>query len=160
MRRPILLVAVTMMLVTSRLSSQQARTAVSSRQGPRIGVIEGRHGFDEEAGCVLLFPSDKFQSDRYVFLSSFNGRALMRIDRQNVELELVRREESKAPRKKGDRSRDWYVAGPIRVRVDYTISSFCPQSYESCEVISYRAVIHVTAKSGKRSVSAYGSCGS
>jgi hypothetical protein len=114
----------------------------------------------QESGCELLLPTDSRRSERYVFLSDFNSRAVMNINGQDVELSLVRSKESTRSVKKGDRSSFWYAGDGIEARVDYVVTGLCPPDDESCEVIYYSATIHLTTRFSKRDVKAYGVCGS
>jgi hypothetical protein len=56
--------------------------------GLMVGVVRDRKAF-EEGGRELLFPSDSYRSERYIFLSDFEGRALMNINGRDTPLTLV-----------------------------------------------------------------------
>ena len=124
-----------------------------------LGVVANQEDF-HDGGCQLLASSDSsFRLERYIFMSDFDGHAVMNIDGHDIQLALVRSEEDRTQTKKGDRSKFWYASGPINVEVDYTVTSECPPDNESCEVFGYRAIIHVVSRSKKRSVAAHGICG-
>jgi hypothetical protein len=123
-----------------------------------VGIVKDGHEF-HEGGCELLLPTDSDRSERYVFLSDFDGRAVMNINGRDTRLTLVRSNASDQPSKKGDRSSYWYKAGDLEVRVDYTVSGLCPPKDESCEAVRYTAVIQVTRQSMRQAVPAHGICG-
>jgi hypothetical protein len=123
-----------------------------------VGIVKDGHEF-HEGGCELLLPTDSDRSERYVFLSDFDGRAVMNINGHDIRLTLIRSNASDQPSKKGDRSSYWYKAGELEVRVDYTVSGLCPPKDESCEVVRYTAVIQVTRQSARQAVPAHGICG-
>jgi hypothetical protein len=104
-----------------------------------VGIVKDGHEF-HEGGCELLLPTDSERTERYVFLSDFDGRAVMNINGHDTRLMLVRSNPSDQPSKKGDRSSSWYKAGDLEVRVDYTVTGLCPPKDESCEVVRYAAV--------------------
>jgi hypothetical protein len=86
-----------------------------------LGVVVNQGGF-HDGGCELLLSSDSsdpYSSERYIFLSDFNGRAAMNINGHDTQFTLVRSTESRKQPKKGDRSRYWYASGPTTVEVDY-----------------------------------------
>jgi hypothetical protein len=126
-----------------------------------LGVVANQEDF-HDGGCELLSSSDSsdpYSSERYIFMSDFNGRAAMNINGHDTRFTLVRSTESRKQPKKGDRSTYWYASGPTTVEVDYTVTGVCPPDDESCEVFYYRAMIHVTSGVLRKSVAAHGLCG-
>ena len=122
-----------------------------------MGQVEFHDG-----GCELLSASDEpagYHADRYIFMSDFNGRAVMNINGRDLRLALVRSMDSRKQPKIGDRSRYWYSSGATSVQVDYTVIGACPPDDESCEVFYYNAVIRVRTGSLTKTVSARGLCG-
>jgi hypothetical protein len=133
----------------------------SAKTGLTVGVVTGQEDF-HDSGCELLSASDDpagYRSDRYIFLSDFNGRAVMNINGRDLRLTLVRSIDPRKELKIGDRSRYWYASGTTSVQVDYTVSGACPPDDESCEVFYYSAVIRVRTGSLTKTVSARGLCG-
>jgi hypothetical protein len=131
------------------------------RSALTFGVVVNQEGF-HDGGCELLFSSDSsdpYSSERYIFVSDFNGHAAMNINGHDIRFTLVRSTESRKQPKKGDRSTFWYASCPIAVKVDYTVTGVCPPDDESCEVFYYRAMIHVTSGPLRKSVAAHGLCG-
>lgn len=127
----------------------------------RFGVVADQGDF-HDGGCELLLSSDSsdpYRSERYVFMSDFNGRAVMNINGHDTRFTLVRSTESRKQPRKGDRSSYWYASGSIKVEVDYTVTGVCPPDDESCEVFYYRAMIHVTSGPLRKSIVAHGLCG-
>lgn len=124
-----------------------------------VGYVKDRTGYSE-AGCELLLPADTYQSERYIFLSGFDGNAVMNINGRDSDLKLLRSQPRRDPEPAiGGRSSFWYGAGPVKVRVDYVVTGLCPPDSESCEVVYYRAVITVTRGSARRVIVARGLCG-
>jgi hypothetical protein len=131
------------------------------KKSPTVGVVTDQVEF-ENGGCQLLPSSDHsdpFNSERFVFMSDFNGRAVMNINGHDILFNLVRSTDTRKQPRKGDRSQYWYSAGSISVEVDYTVTGVCPPDDESCEVSDYRATIRITAASARRSITAHGLCG-
>jgi hypothetical protein len=126
--------------------------------GPVVGLIKNTAGF-LEGGCELLRQPDTDRSERYIFLSDLKDRAVMNLDGHDVRLTFVRRKEPEGEPKKGDQSSVWYRAGDVEVRVDFTVSGLCPPKSESCEAVSYRAIINLTVRGSTKTVAAHGICG-
>jgi hypothetical protein len=131
----------------------------ASKRTLTVGVVADQEEF-HESGCELLLSPDSYSSERYVFMSHFNGQAVMNIDGHDLRFKLVRSTDSQKEPRKGDRSRYWYASGSITVEVDYTVTGICPPDDESCEVIYYRAIIHISSGPLKKSIVAHGLCGS
>lgn len=125
----------------------------------KVGTLIGMHGFTE-GGCILLHPSDSYQSDRYVFLSDFDGNALMSINGVETKLRSARSRENRRAPKVGERSSAWYTGRGVQVRIDFVVSDLCPVDDESCEVIYYKAVVRVVNGPSATSLKAHGLCGS
>jgi hypothetical protein len=146
-------------LCLSGLSLTVSRGA--SKNALTLGVVVNQEDF-QDGGCALLLSSDSadaFSSERYIFMSDYNGRAAMNINGHDTKLTLLRTTESRTQPKKGDRSTYWYASGPTTVEVDYTVTGVCPPDDESCEVSYFHAMIHVTSGSLGKSVAAHGLCG-
>jgi hypothetical protein len=125
----------------------------------KLGVVVDQKDF-QDGGCGLLLASDSsYACERYVFMSDYNGRAVMNINGLDTRFTLIRSNESRGRIKKGDRSSYWYASGSIVVEVDYTVTDVCPPDDESCEVFYYQAMIHVTSGRLKQSIAAHGLCG-
>jgi hypothetical protein len=93
-----------------------------------IGVIANQADF-HEGGCELVLASDHadpYGTDRFIFMSDYNGGAVMNLNSHDIRLTLVRSMESGKEPKVGDRTRFWYTSGQISVEVDYTLSQLCP----------------------------------
>ena len=138
-------------------SAQTARGA-----SPRIGRI-GRL-FNDGCGCTLQLPALRRRDDAdapAVFESDLGDRAQMNIDGRDVMLRLVRRRErvGGAEPRVGERSFEEYEGGGARVKMNFTTTKVCPPGDESCEVLSYSAVIAVTKGGRTRTVKASGQCG-
>jgi hypothetical protein len=140
------------------LRGQPAPSRSGTRGALTVGIVKDGSRF-HEGGCELLLPTDTYRSERYVFLSDFDGRAVMNINGHDTKLTLVRSKEPEGEPTKGDRSSYWYSAGAVEVRVDYVVSDVCPPDDESCEVVYYTATIHVASRASKQVVAVYGLCG-
>jgi hypothetical protein len=140
------------------LPGQTRRSEKDSARQLMVGIIKDRSGFDE-GGCELLLPRDSYTSERYVFLSDLQGRAVMNLGGLDIRLTLARPEESGSTPPKGDLSRHWYRGKNLQVRVDYTVSGLCPPDDESCEVIYYDAEIHLVSGRSQWTLAAHGLCG-
>ena len=134
----------------------------ASKSGLTIGLVADQQDF-HDGGCELALSSshsDAIPSEKFIFLSDFNGRAVMNINSRDIRLALVRSTMSKEAEKVGDHSKFWYTAaGGISVEVDYTVTAVCPPADESCEVSHYNALLLVRSGSGAKTISAHGLCG-
>ena len=74
----------------------------------------------------MLFSGDPYSSNRYVFMSDFENRAVMNINGQDTRLTLVRSTDTNREPRKGDRTKYWYSSGSIAVEIDYTVTGACP----------------------------------
>ena len=140
----------------------------------RIGVIQNSDDFDG-AGCKLQTPSDYQKGNgRSVFMSDYEGGAVMNIEGRDVRLRFASYDErlANAARawilgldssteevRKGLRSVLQYRAPEVEVRVDYVVTKVCKPNDESCEVTWFDAKITVTKASSKRTVDTKGICG-
>ena len=149
-------------LTVSRLLSfgiaQEKRLTECGRCLLKVGVIAKGDSFDG-AGCSLWMPSDA-KKRRAVFLSDFDGSAVINIDGKDIELKLINRREPKGGPKKGDRSTWNYAAKNVSARVDYVVTRVCDPNDEACEVTWYDATIAVASGKRKRVVKVTGICGS
>jgi hypothetical protein len=126
-----------------------------------VGVVTDQEDF-HDGGCELLSASDHsdaYRSERYIFMSNFNGQAVMNINGHDLRLTLVRSIDPRKEPKIGDRSRYWYASGLISVQLDYTVTGSCARDDESCEVFYYNAVIRVLSGSITKTAFAHGLCG-
>jgi hypothetical protein len=128
--------------------------------GPTLGIVQGTHDFYNEPGCKLWLRTESETTDRYVFVSDYNGNALLNISGHDVHLKLVRSREPKREARKGDRSSYWYKGDDVTVRVDRVVTQLCRPDDENCEIIGSEGTIVVTTRSAKRIVAARGICGS
>lgn len=81
------------------------------------------------------------------------------MDGTDLELTLVRRSETGAETKLGDRTRETFVAKRIRVEIEYVVTKVCDPDDESCEQVWYSATITVTRNRTARRVRVRGACG-
>jgi hypothetical protein len=54
-----------------------------------VGYVKDHTGYSEP-GCELLLPADTYKSERYIFLSVFDGDAVMNINGRDSDLKLLR----------------------------------------------------------------------
>jgi len=141
------------------VSSGQTRVVPQLKEDIAVGIVKDVREF-HQGGCELLRTTDKYASERYVFLSNFEGSAVMNLNGRDTKLMLIRETKAKGDLKERDRSSAWYRAGAVEVRVDYTVSGFCPPDHESCEVIYYNATVVVSRQGVQKTVLAHGLCGS
>jgi hypothetical protein len=136
-------------------------SVVAASDGPAVGVVANQDDF-HDGGCELVLSSDRsdrYGTDRYIFMSDFNGRAVMNLDGHDIRLMLVRSTESRKQPKIGRHTRFWYSSGLISVEIDYTLTGVCRPDDESCEVFYYNAVIRVQSGLFAKTVRAKGLCG-
>jgi hypothetical protein len=127
---------------------------------PAVAFIRNTKQFDG-AGCSLRLLGDRAKTEeRYVFLSDFDGHAVMNIDGRDKELKLVESSGANREPRKGDRSTRRFRSEGVEVIVKYVVTRVCTPNDEKCEVIGYDAVISVTTNLGQRTVRARGVCGS
>jgi hypothetical protein len=127
---------------------------------PAVAFIRNAKQFDG-AGCSLRLVGDRANTeDRYVFLSDFDGRAVMNIERRDKELKLVKSSGANRPPRKGDRSIQHFRGEGVEVIIKYVVTRVCAPNDEKCEVIGYDAAILVRTNLGERTIRARGVCGS
>ncbi len=141
------------------LRGQTATSRTNVRGRITIGVVQDASEFTE-SGCTLWLPSERYSAAHSIFLSDYEGHAIVNLDGRDTKLNLVRSKEPKEEPRKGDRSSYWYKGDVIVVRVDYVVTGLCPADDESCEVVYYHATIVVANRSVKQTIAAQGICGS
>ena len=132
----------------------------SRTNAPTISILRPSKPPDG-CGCNLQFPTDyRKHNDRYVFLSDLvDSTGKMNIDGRNVELTMLRDEETKGNMRVGDRFFQTYGLENLRVRIDYTVTRICNPSDEGCEVTWYSAAITVTRGGSSQRARVLGVCG-
>jgi hypothetical protein len=88
-----------------------AGLSLCAPSGPVIATVIDDREFRD--GCELLRKGDEYASERYVFFSDFNRRAIVNIGGRDVGLKLVRSKESGTGLKPGDRSHFRYASGGV-----------------------------------------------
>lgn len=102
---------------------------------------------------------DKDLDNRYIFLADFGTRAIININRRDVELTLIKSQDDHREPKIGDRSVYRYRGKGIEVTVKYVVTGVCAPENESCEVTHYDATITTVTPSAKRTIRAHANCG-
>jgi|SRR5215510_1969816 len=157
---PKLIQAVCVALLLSILAGQvfvQTSPTTSPRSSPKIGYVEdGIIG----CGCALALNAADLRNHRYVYIQGMDEPAYINLDGKNVELEPVDSSNKiNIPEKIGDRSWETYVAGDVKVRIDWTVTRVCDPKDESCEVTYFKAILTVSRKGQRTIVRTIGHCG-
>jgi hypothetical protein len=77
-------------------------------------------------GCEMLLPSDPSASRRFLFMSDYDGRAVINLNVHDIRFQLVRPTEPSGTCGKGDRFRAGYSSGSTVVRMKYTVTGPMP----------------------------------
>ena len=131
--------------------SPQARAA-----SIKVGYVKSA---DDGCGCSFSYNLTEFWKDKHLFVSPMDEATFINVDGKDVELRLVTQSKENRDEKVGDRSWQTYVAGEIKVRVDYTVTKICDPNDENCEVTYYRAKLTVMRGKQRRVVNGVALCG-
>jgi hypothetical protein len=146
-------------IVTAISSQALAQTSNTSSPGPQLKIGYLKVGIDG-CGCSLALNAADLRKGRYVFIQDLGEPAYINLDGNDLKLEEVNSGGFEAvPEKVGDRSWIAYVAGNVKVRIDWTVTRVCDPKDEGCEVTNYKAVITITRKTQKAIVRTIGLCG-
>lgn len=112
-------------------------------------------------GCAFqtLMEAKKPRSQKIVFWSEFDKKAILNINGKDTTFKLVKEGKRPAKQKIGSRFTDEYTANGITVKVDYLTTYVCLKGDEECEATSYNVVITASKGDNKTIVKTRGACG-
>jgi hypothetical protein len=142
-----------------------ALSALAQKRSPErnVGLIRNITGAVEVQGCGCYFqsPNKARNSNRYLFFEDFSeGSPLMNVDGKDIRLKLVSSSEpSGGVKKRGEGFSRNYVAGEVKVHMNFVTTSVCAPNDESCESTRYEVTVSVSKGGRKQTVKAVGGCG-
>lgn len=148
-----------LLIVTVFSSQAMAQTSTVPSPGPqlKIGYVEVGIG---GCGCSLALNAADLRKGRYVFIQDIGEPAYINLDGKDLKLEEVDSGGFEAITEKvGDRSWVAFVAGDVKVRIDWTVTRVCDPKDEDCEATNYKAVMTITRKTRRAIVKTIGLCG-
>lgn len=112
-------------------------------------------------GCAFqtLAETKKSRSQKIVFWSEFDKKAILNINGKDTTFKLVKEGKRPAKQKIGSRFSDEYAAYGITVKVDYLTTRVCLKGDEECEATSYDVIITASKGNNKTIVKTKGACG-
>ena len=113
-------------------------------------------------GCSLQLPRGFANREgNYVFVSDFEGQALMNVDGVDTHLAFLKSkgQDVKQRGQLGEHSTYWYAGDGIEVEVDYVATGGCPAGNDSCKITHYDAILTVKHGKAHKTVAAKGVCG-
>jgi len=146
----------TLLLVMSLSAEITAQSSSPATRHLNPGYVK-----DGDIGCGCAFalnPAD-LRKRRYIYIQGMDEPAYVNLNGKNLKLRPVTSSETKVKEKVGDRSWATYIAGDIKIRMDYVVTRVCDPNDESCEATWYKAIMTVTRKTERTIVRLTGSCG-
>ena len=132
-------------------------------QAPESKAASLKLGYVKNAadgcGCSFSYNLAEFWKDKHLFVSPMDEASFINVDGQDVELRPISQSKENMDAKVGDRSWETYVAGDLKVRLDYTVTKTCDPNDENCEVTYYRARMTVMRGKQRRIVNGVALCG-
>ncbi|CAN5197799.1 hypothetical protein BH20ACI1_BH20ACI1_14690 [soil metagenome] len=124
-----------------------------------IGNLKGKDYLG--CGCAFqtLAEAKKPRSQKIVFWSEFDKKAILNINGKDTTFKLVKEGKRPSKEKIGSRFSDEYAANGITVKVDYLTTRVCLKGEEECEATSYDVTITVLKGNLKTVVKTKGACG-
>jgi hypothetical protein len=141
--------------------SENAWTAEDPSRRLTIGTVTEEID-RSNGGCSLQLPRGFANREgNYLFVSDFEGHALMNVDGVDTHLAFVKSkgQDVKKRGQLGEHSTYWYSGDGIEVEVDYVITGGCPSGNESCKITRYDAILAVKRGKAHKTVAAKGVCG-
>ena len=126
-------------------------TSIADDPSRRLTVGTVTEAIDRSnGGCSLQLPRGFANREgNYVFVSDFEGNALVNVDGVDMHLAFVKSkgQDVKQRGQLGEHSTYWYAGEGIEVEVEYVVTGGCPPGNGSCQITHYDAIL--TAKRGK-----------
>lgn len=144
-----------LLLLLSPIMPDQVRQQPADQL--KLGYIENG---DFGCGCSLSINKSDLRDRRYVFIYPMDGFAYINLNGNNLKLRMAAASpEIKREPKVGDRSWENWVAGNVKVRIDYTVTGVCAPDDEACEVTYYTSLLTIRSNGRKTVVKTVGLCG-
>jgi len=134
----------------------QSTSTSSARPKLRIGYVK-----DQDVGCGSAFflnPTD-MENRRYIFSQDLDDPPYINLNGKNLQLRLTAISKPTRKEKVGDRWWETYVAGDVKVRIDYTVTKVCTPQDEMCETTYLNAIMTVSQMAQKTTVKLTGYSG-
>ncbi|HRF63737.1 MAG TPA: hypothetical protein PK708_12745 [Candidatus Competibacter sp.] len=128
---------------------------------PKINPLQQRD-IDYGCGCSFHIPPARGAKGQQILQWELDAPAKMRVDGELHQLKVTEirpRALDSRPERIGDKTIFNLTAPALSVRAVCTAVEVCKPSDESCESVSYRAVLSVRAKSGTAKINAWAVCG-
>ena len=112
-------------------------------------------------GCAFqnLTEAKKPRSQKIVFWSEFDNKAILNINGKDTTFTLVEKAKRPAKEKLGSRFSEKYVAGDVTIKIDYLTTRVCLKGEEECEATSYDVIITASKGDQKTIIKTKGACG-
>ena len=124
-----------------------------------VGNLKG----NDYLGCGCAFQTlaeaKKPRSQKIVFWSEFEKKAVLNINGKDTTFTLVKEGKRPAKEKIGSRFYEEYTANGITIRLDYLTTRVCLKGEEECEATSYDVTITAAKGNLKTIVKTKGACG-
>ena len=129
----------------------------STSNSIKLGYVRD---FDYGCGCYFSYNSSNIWKDKNLFVSSIEeDTVVINVDGKDVKLRSIAQSKDKMDEKVGDRSWETYIAGDLKVRLDYVVTKVCDPNDESCESTRYRATLTVMRGKQRRVINGAAICG-
>lgn len=124
-----------------------------------VGNLKGTNYLG--CGCAFqtLAEAKKPRSQKIVFWSEFEKKAVLNINGKDTTFTLVKEGKRPAKEKIGSRFYEEYTANGITIRLDYLTTRVCLKGEEECEATSYDVTITAAKGNLKTIVKTKGACG-
>jgi len=125
-----------------------------------IGTLAGEPEYSR-GYCSLQLPHEFANREgKYVFVSDFNGHAMINIGGEDMHLEFVKSKgpDVRQPGELGQRSTYSYAAKGLVVDVDFVVTAACPTQAQ-CKTTKYDAILTVKRGKAHKTVAAKAVCG-
>lgn len=124
-----------------------------------VGNLKGTDYLGCGCSFQTLAEAKKPRSQKIVFWSEFDKKAVLNINGKDTTFKLVKEGKRPAKEKIGSRFSDEYAANGITIRLDYLTTRVCLKGEEECEATSYDVTITATKGDLKTIVKTKGACG-
>ena len=133
-----------------------AQSTSSAQPKLRLGYVK-----DHDVGCGSAFSLNAIDmgNRRYIFAQDMDDPPYINLNGKNLQLRLTSYSKPKGKEKVGDRSRETYAAGDVKVRIDYTVTKVCTPRDKICETTYLNATMTVSQKALKTTVKLTGRSG-
>jgi len=134
----------------------QSTSASSARPKLRLGYVK-----DHDVGCGSAFflNTTDMENQRYIFSQDVDDPPYINLNGKNLQLRLTAISKPTRKEKVGDRWWETYVAGDVKVRIDYTVTKVCTPQEEMCETTYLNAIMTVSQMAQKTTVKLTGYSG-